>query len=199
MTTPRNTTLNLLAIAILCSATACSDATGPDVDPPPEPPQAQFETVTDVTLTLRYLTVSSNSACDGIAVISRKPRNGEFQYRVEGYRNGTRLETLQSSGYGSVTGAATSAGPGETIQFANETWRFNNLRSGDEVELRLRATEWDATSRDDYLNDLSASYNINIPIGPEDVNTVGLRVGTANCGLTLFYDRSITTREVEVG
>lgn len=139
MTTPRNTTLNLLAIAILCSATACSDATGPDGDPRPEAPEAQFETVTDVTLTLRYLRVSAHSACDGVAVISREPRNGEFQYRVEGYRNGTRLETLQSSRYGSVTGAATSAGPGETIQFANQTWSFDALRSGDQVELRLRA------------------------------------------------------------
>lgn len=196
MTTPRNTTLNLLAIAILCSATACSDATGPDGDPTPE---AQFETLTDVTLTPRFLTVRPNSACDGSGVISGEPRNGEFQYRVEGYRNGTRLKLLQSSGYGSVTGAATSAGPGETIQFANQTWRFDNLRSGDQVELRLRATEWDATSRDDYLNDRTISNDFNIPIDPEDVTNVELKVGTDNCGLTLYYDLSITTVEVEVG
>lgn len=199
MTTPRNTTLNLLAIAILCSATACSDATGPDGDPPPEPPEAQFETLTDVTLTPRFLTVRPNSACDGSGVISGEPRNGEFQYRVEGYRNGTRLKLLQSSGYGSVTGAATSAGPGETIQFANETWRFDNLRSGDQVELRLRATEWDATSKDDYLNDLNNSQYFNIPIDPLDERDVTLSVGATSCGLTLHYDRSITTREVEVG
>lgn len=188
MTTPRNTTLNLLAIAILCSATACSDATGPE-----------FETVTDVTLTPRYLTVSSNSACDGSGVISGEPRNGEFQYRVEGWRNGTLLESLQSRGYGSVTGAATSAGPRETIQFANETWRFNNLRSGDQVELRLRATEWDGTSRDDYLNDRTISGDFNIPIDPQDATNASLSVGTDNCGLTLHFDLSITTREVEVG
>lgn len=191
MTTPRNTTLNLLAIAILCSATACSDATGPDGD-------AQFETVTDVTLTPRFLTVSTHSACDGSGVISGEPRNGEFQYRVEGWRNSTRVETLQSRGYGSVTGAATSAGPGETIQFANETWRFDNLRSGDQVELRLRATEWDATSKDDYLNDRNDSTLFSHPNDPPDATNVSLSVGTDNCGLSLYYDRTSTIREVEV-
>lgn len=196
MTTATKLSRNAFALAIIGALTACGSTMGPDGDEPPAP---RFETVTDVTLTPRYLTVRSKGACDGNAVISGKPRNGEFQYRVEAHRNGTRFRTLQSSGYGSVTGSAKSAGPGDRINFANETWAFDNLRAGDQVELRFRATEWDATSRDSYMDDLEHSRFFNIPVAAQSVTGATLDLGATSCGLTLHYDLKVTSRQVQVG
>lgn len=191
-----------VATALLALGAACSDPTGP-AEPPPEPPPPQLEPRWDVDLTVRYVRASADRTCDGLTASFPVEivNPGEYQYRIRAAYGGTSYQT-ESRGYNRVTGTSYTLGPSEIENFPNETWKFTNLRQGESVALTLYSTEWDATERDDYMDNRSNSLNVTpsslLPAGGTKTDRA-LGVGTSNCGLTLYWDVTAVQRQVEVG
>ena len=187
------------AAAALCLLAACGDAAA-NLTGSGDPSSPQTESRWDVDVTVRYVHASTSETCDGTDVLGLN-NPGEYQYHITAAFGGV-THTLESPGYGSVTGTSYTLDKNENYNFANKTWSFTNLASGDGVTLRMAVTEWDGASKDSYMNDRSNSIQIVpsslLPSGGTKTDRA-LGVGKSTCGLTLYYDVSAVQRQVQVG
>lgn len=192
----------IAAAALMGLIAGCSDPTAP-ADPPSEPPPPAFETRWDADVTVRYVRASADRTCDGLSATFpvRVVNPGEYQYRITAVLGSTSYSKA-SNRYNEFVGTSYELGPGEIHNFANETWKFSNLRQGESVQLNLYSTEWDGTERDDFMNNKRNSLRLNpsslLPSGGTRSDRA-LGVGDADCGLTLYYDVTVVQRQVEVG
>jgi len=181
-----------LALAAIGGVAACGDKAGPTEEPGPT-----FESRWDMTVTVRYVKGSSNLTCDGRDLLGGA-NPGEYQYRITSAYGSTVRQT-ESQSYGSVIGISYSLMPEEIYNFANEDWSFNDLQAGQSVALTLSSTEWDGTSKDDYMNGRSNALTLTPstlrPTGGTSADRA-LGVGNSDCGLTLYYDVAIVQRQV---
>jgi hypothetical protein len=193
-----NTWLPRLALAALCATAACGEDNGPTAASP-NPPAPTTETRWDIDVVVRYVRASGQSACDGDNIFGNVDP-GEFQYRIVASYGATTRST-ETNNYGLVSGVDEELNTGDIHNFPNETWTFNNLKSGEGVKLQMWVTEWDGTDKDDYMNNRTASLTIVpstlLPSGGTRVDRA-LDVGTENCGLTLYHDVTVRTRVVNV-
>lgn len=182
-----------LVLAAIGGVAAC----GKEAGPTEEPGGPAFESRWDMTVTVRYVKGSSNLTCDGRDLLGA-PNPGEYQYRIKAVYGATVKQT-ESNSYGSVTGTAHTLEPTEIYDFTNENWSFNDLQAGQSVALTLSSTEWDGTSKDDYMNGRSNSLTLTPstlrPTGGTSTDRA-LGVGNSDCGLTLYYDVAIVQRQV---
>jgi hypothetical protein len=192
-----------LAVLVVSSLVAgCSSPTNPSPAPPPgggntTPPPAQTETRYDFDVIVRYIDVSPVEACDGRVPILNTVLDGEFQFRIDALGS-AKTEFFQTDNYNSVAGENYQKMPGTRIDFTNRTWSFNNLRNGDVVRVRLRGTEWDLTSRDPDMNDLTDSITWTMSSSLSSRTGQRLSIGNNDCGLTLVYDLGVETRQVPI-
>ena len=175
-------------------AAACAaDLTAP-VDEGPT-----FESRWDIDVVIRYLHASTELTCDGKTIIGTA-NPGEFQYRITG-KYGSMSKSDESNGYGTVTGASRELSPDENWNIANKTWTFENLGQGEAMALTMSVTEWDGPSKDDYMNNLSNTLQLDpsslLPSGGTRTDRA-LGVGKSTCGLTLYYDITVRQRQVQV-
>lgn len=188
-TARRALTLMLTGLAVACSA----DATGPAQQAP------TLESRWDMDVIVRYLHASTELTCDGKTIIGT-PNPGEYQYRITGVY-GSTSKTTQSAGYGKVTGLSKQLAPDENWNITNETWTFENLKDGEAADLTLYATEWDGTSKDDYMNNRKETRKLVpskiLPNGGTKTD-MAVGVGTSTCGLTLWFDVKVRERQIEV-
>jgi len=177
--------------------TACAgDATGPADEPAPA-----FELRFKVTVTVRYLEVSSREACDGVALISREPREGQFQYRILVEAGDKYTGSTESNGYGSVLGEAFWRAPGELINFANRDFEIASLAPGEAFAVSLIGSEWDGLERDSRMDHRSGGASVVLTEGSAAGTFRDRRVEVgddADCGLALVWDYSVTRRMVAV-
>lgn len=190
MTTLKTTMLNVLTVAILGSATACSSTTGPaGPPPPPPPPEPRFKTVYDLDLETRYIRVQGS--CDEDFLGNSTP--GEFQYKIVVKGEG-QSGTQASKGYNSVTGASFQRNAGTDINFANRTYSWRSLASTSGIEVELRGAEWDAVSKDGRMADRAGSETVPFKLGKETYRVI---IGaTSKCQIRLFYDARWTERQI---
>ncbi len=186
-----------LGLAALLATVACggSSPTGPGGDGGPT-----TEPRWDITVTSRFVRASSSKSCDGDGLFGAKDA-GEYQFRITG-SYGSANRSYETNDYGKVTGSNFKLDAGETGNFADQGWTFNDLGEGKSVALKLAVTEWDGLAKDDYMDNRSKTVNL----VPSSIRPSGgtekdreLFVGTSTCGLSLFYDVSITRRDVETG
>lgn len=180
---------NVLAIALLGTATACSDAMGPEGSPPP--PGPRLATVYDLELETRYIRVQGS--CDEDLLGNSTP--GEFQYRI--VVNGKGVSYIQSSsGYNTVTGQDFQRNAGTDINFANRTFRFDGLPSKGGVDVELHGAEWDGVVKDSRMANRGGSETVPFVLG-KSTNRVIIGA-TAECQIRLFYDASWSQRDVPI-
>jgi hypothetical protein len=189
--------LTMTRLGLVLAAIGGVAACGKEAGPTEEPGGPAFESRWDMTVTVRYVKGSSNLTCDGRDLLGAA-NPGEYQYRIAA-AYGSTVKQAESQSYGSVIGISYSLMPEEIYNFANEDWSFNDLQAGQSVALTLSSTEWDGTSKDDYMNDRS---NI-LTLTPSTLRPTGgtstdraLGVGHSDCGLTLYYDVAIVQRQV---
>jgi len=199
MQTPARALLNLPILALACLLTACTgDAAGP-ADPPPP----RFEPRFSVTVTVRYLEVSNLEACDGRALFTDEPRDGEFQYRIEVKSGDKFLGFKESENYGSFFGEKFSRLPGELINFANQDFTIESLKPGDNLTLNFFATEWDGAEKDSRMdnrrNERVVPSTFDWVVGTfRDLRVALPSNRSLECELTLVWDLSVTSRMVPV-
>jgi len=143
-----------LALAALCTLTACGGAdpagpSGPDDPDDPDGPGPTTESRWDITLTPRYVRGSSSKTCDGDGLFGAEDP-GEYQFRING-QFGSTSRSYETNNYGSVTGANMQLEANEVGNFTNQNWTFADLKTGQAVALRMWVTEWDLTSKDSYM------------------------------------------------
>lgn len=183
-----------LGLAALCATVACggNSPTGPS-DGGNTSTKPQY----DMTIKSRFVKASSSKSCDGDGLFGAKDA-GEYQFRITADYGGTN-RSYETTNYGKVTGSNMKLQAGETGNFTDQSWTFSNLDAGQGVTYKLYVTEWDGLSKDDYMNNLSKTASL----VPSSIRPSGgtekdrqLTVGTSTCGLTVFYDVSITKRDV---
>jgi hypothetical protein len=187
---------NLRILGVACLLAACSgDAAGPANEP-------GFEPRYDVTVTVRYLEVSSSEACDGVGLINGEARDGEFQYRIE-VESDRFFGFTESDGYGTFLGENFSRLPRELINFANRDFRIEFLEPGESVTISLFGTEWDGAERDSRMDNLRTERVVpstfDWQVGTfRDLTMTIPSPGSLVCELTLVWDLSVTSRMVPV-
>jgi hypothetical protein len=186
---------NLRILAIAGLLTACSgDAAGPANEQGSEPRY-------DVTVTMRYLEVTSSEACDGVGLINGEARDGEFQYRIEVLRGDQLRASMESDNYGSAFGYSFSRLPGELINFANRDFKFESLEPEETVTIRFFGSEWDEFGKDSRMDHRRTDLILPQTFGWEVGTIRDIRVsvpsnGSLVCELTLVWDMSVTKRMV---
>ncbi len=189
MTTLETLTRNLATLTLLATA-ACSDATGPEIDPIDEP---QFAVVYDLDVTTRYIEILGSCDTNALGTASA----GEFQYKVVVSGEGQE-HTQASSGYNTVTGKNYQKAPGGEIDFTNRTFSWRALTPSSKITMRFWGAEWDGVVKDGRMKNRGNSEQVRFAVGRKK-HDIGLGSDPDACGIRLHYYATWTERKIPVG
>jgi hypothetical protein len=184
--TARTARVLLTALLPLAALAACSESP----TAPGEQPGPQLTTVYDLDVVTRYIEVQAS--CDRDFLGNFDP--GEFQYRIEVSGQG-KSGSQESKGYNTVSGDYFQRNGGTTINFTNETYRWQGLPKNATVNVKLSGAEWDLLSKDANMANRSGTAAVSLELGTE---TKRLTIGADGnlCQIRLVYDVTWTERKV---